>query len=161
MSDLKKTGTPNELITWLLNQDREQVFEIKEHKAKRSLNANSYLWVLVSKLAAKLNLPADEIYREYIRDVGVARHLEVKDDTVDTIITAWTRQGLGWQCERLDNSDTQGFVLLRAYYGSSAYSSAQMARLVDNVVQDCKEQDIETMPPHELQALVDRWGDER
>ena len=152
---LRKTGTPNELITWLLDKDREKVFEVKERKRTRSLNANSYLWVLVSKLAAKLNMPADEIYREYIRDVGVARHLEVKDDTVETIITAWTRQGLGWQCERLDSSN--GYTILRAYYGSSVYSSAQMAKFIDNVVEDCKAQDIETLPPHELQALVDRW----
>jgi hypothetical protein len=32
-----------------------------------------------------------------------------------------------------------------------------MSRLIDMVVQDCKEQGIETMPPAELQRLVEEW----
>ena len=44
-------GKPEELVRWLFNQDKEKVFEVKEHKVKRSLNANAYCWVLMSKIA--------------------------------------------------------------------------------------------------------------
>ena len=31
--------------------------ELKEHREKRSLDANAYAWVLLGKLSAKLNIP--------------------------------------------------------------------------------------------------------
>ena len=34
------TGTPIKLIEYLYNQDKDKEFEIKEFKAKRSLDAN-------------------------------------------------------------------------------------------------------------------------
>lgn len=43
------------------------------------------------------------------------------------------------------------------YYGSSVYDKAQMARLIDIVVDECKEQGIETMTPEELARLTEEW----
>jgi hypothetical protein len=34
-------GKADACITWLLSQDRDKEFEVKEHKKKRSLNANA------------------------------------------------------------------------------------------------------------------------
>ncbi len=36
------TGTCEKIIQWLFNQDREKLFDIKEHKEKRSLSQNAY-----------------------------------------------------------------------------------------------------------------------
>ena len=38
-------------------------------------------------------------------------------------------------------------------YGSSTYDTAQMSRLIDNIVQDCKAVGIETLTPSELAKL--------
>ena len=38
------------------------------------------------------------------------------------------------------------------------YPPAQMSRLIDLVVFDCKAQGIETMTPWQLDALKSRWG---
>lgn len=43
------------------------------------------------------------------------------------------------------------------YYGSSTYDMAQMSRLINLIVEDCKAQGIETMTPYELDALIGRW----
>lgn len=37
---------------------------------KRSLSANAYAWALMNKLAAKINRPVLDIYRDLIRDIG-------------------------------------------------------------------------------------------
>ena len=42
--------------------------------------------------------------------------------------------------------------------GSSTYDTAQMSRLIDLAVQDCKALDIETATPQELSLLLDRWS---
>ena len=43
--------------------------------------------------------------------------------------------------------------MLFLYYGSSTYDSKQMARLIDNIVQDCKAVGVETATPQELARL--------
>ncbi len=37
---------------------------------KRSLSANAYAWALMNQLAAKINRPVLDIYRDFIRDIG-------------------------------------------------------------------------------------------
>jgi len=46
---------------------------------------------------------------------------------------------------------------VRNFYGSSAYDKAQMSRLINNIVQDCKAQCIETLTPAELARLTEEW----
>lgn len=49
-------------------------------------------------------------------------------------------------------------LVIRAYYGSSQYSTKQMSRLLDSIVQDCKDLGIETLPPEKLAAMKEEWG---
>ncbi len=76
----------------------------------------------------------------------------------ETFKTSWSMHGIGWLCEKVDYSHIDGFVLLNAYYGSSAYNTKQMARLIDWVVQDCKSVGIETLTPKELDGLIEKWS---
>lgn len=48
-------------------------------------------------------------------------------------------------------------VSVCAYYGSSTYDTAQMSRLIDLVVQECRQQDIETLTERELSLLKEGW----
>ena len=52
-----------------LKPDKKYVAAIKEWRQKRSLDANAYCWVLLNKLADKLNMPVTDLYRHYIPDV--------------------------------------------------------------------------------------------
>lgn len=40
---------------------------------RRSLSANAYAWTLMNQLAAKINRPVLDIYRDLIRDIGAAQ----------------------------------------------------------------------------------------
>ena len=48
------TGKAEEIIKWLFNQDREKLFDISEHKEKRSLSANGLLWSCLGEIASAL-----------------------------------------------------------------------------------------------------------
>lgn len=133
---------------------------ISRWKAKRSLNANAYMWVLCDKIAEKLKSTKDEVYRKYIGEVGVFRDLSINDDAVDTFIKAWGMHGVGWIAEKLDYSEIKGYSTVRAYYGSSVYSSKQMSRLIDMVVEDAKEMGIEVKTPDEIANMLSIWGTE-
>lgn len=134
---------------------------VTKQRNHRSLSANAYAWVLMDKLAEKTGVPKIQIYRELITDVGGNSYvIPIKKEAVDTFLSDWQRNGLGWVAEILRDSTLPGYVTVIAYQGSSVYDTQQMARLIDLIVQECREQEIETMPPAELTMLVERWKPE-
>jgi len=138
--------------------DKEYELEIKEKKKRRSVDANAYYWTLVSKLSAKLQTSPVEVYRQHIQDIGNNYEiLPIKDEAVDKFKTAWSKNGIGWVTNLIGPSKLKGYTNLMAYYGSSTYDSKQMTRLIDLVVEDCKENGIETMTPDEIAKLNQTW----
>ena len=138
--------------------DKEKLsIEIKPYREKRSLDANAYFFVLADKLAAKLNTTKEEIYRNTIKEIGgVSETVCVQDQAVDRLCESWRRNGIGWQTDTFP-SKIEGCTNVILYYGSSTYDTAQMSRLIDNIVQDCKAVGIETCPPDELARLLSLW----
>lgn len=43
------------------------------------------------------------------------------------------------------------------YYGSSSYNTAEMSKLIELIVQECKTQDIETKSDAEIKSLLESW----
>ena len=141
-----------------LDDNKEYILTVKEHKQKRSLSANNYFWTLCDKLAFKLNKSKTEIYRAYIKEIGGNNELVCCiDKAVPALCQAWTSRGIGWLAETED-SKLKGCTNIRLYYGSSTYNSEQMAKLIELIVQDCKEFEIPTWNEAELQKLCNEWG---
>ena len=72
-------------------------------------------------------------------------------------IRHWEHNGLGWIAQSLGESKLEGYVNVISYYGSSEYDTAQMSRLIDLLIAECREQGIETKTPAELAALMEEW----
>ena len=139
------------------NKDKDIFLSVKRYREKRSLNANSYLWLLLEKLAEKLERPKEDIYLEYVKDYGIHRQAVINERAVETLSYIWQKNGIGWIVEKVDK-DSDGFVVVNFYYGTSTYNTKQMARIINAVVFDCKEQEIETLPPEKLKGMIDEWG---
>lgn len=131
--------------------------KITKYREKRSLNANNYAWKLITELAESQGITKEELYRHYVKDVGVCRQVEIDEKAADTLAHSWSLHGLGWFSEKLDYGEHDGFVLMNLYYGSSTYNTKQMSRLIDNIVQDCQAVGIETKTPDEIDRLVSLW----
>lgn len=121
------------------------------------------MWELCDKLAQKLSdehtsYTKEEIYRDAIREVGVWQDDEVEPAKVKWRSTAWSELGTGWISERVDFTADGKREVIRFYYGSSRYNQKQMSRLIDCIVEECKQQGIETMTPNELEELKQKWG---
>ena len=125
---------------------------------KRSLDANAYAWVLLSKLAEKLEKSKTEIYRDIIKDVGGnCDTVCVQDKAVQSLCEGWERNGLGWQTETFP-SKIEGCTNVILYYGSSTYDTQQMSRLINLILQECKQVGIETKSAEEIESLLGQWG---
>lgn len=161
--DFRKEDLP-QAIAWLaklietLDESKEYTIEVKEKKKKRSLDANAYFWALTDELAKKLNKPKTDIYREYIKEIGgVSDTLCMLNKAVDKFCERWASMGIGYQTDTM-KSKLEGCTNVIAYYGSSTYDTAQMSRLIDMAVQDCKQFGIPTYDREELDRLVQEWG---
>lgn len=138
-------------------KDVEIDLAVKKWRAGRSLDANAYMWVLLDKMAKKLRVGKVELYREEIRQIGGNSTIAcVKNKAVDSLCAGWRHNGLGWIAEPFP-SRIEGCTNVILYDGSSVYDTAQMSRLIDAVVEDCRSLGIETMPPAELASLKEAW----
>ncbi len=133
--------------------------DLKEYRKKRSLDANALAWVLIDKISSCTGVPAREVYRDIIKDVGGNSYIvQIRYDAAEQYIRHWQSNGAGWIAENIGRcNDNIDFVNIKSYYGSSVYDTKQMSRLIDLIVQECKQLDIETLPPDKLALLKERW----
>lgn len=131
--------------------------KISEYREKRSKDANAYCWVLIGKLAEKLNLPKDEIYINAVKQVGGNYEVVcVLDAAVDKLCSSWRRNGIGWQTDTMP-SKIEGCTNVILYYGSSTYDTASMSRLINIIVEDCKAVNIDVRTPDEIASMLSLW----
>lgn len=137
--------------------EKEVEVTLKPYRKKRSLDANAYAWVLIHKLAQTVKRPVKEVYMDAVLNVGNNKEIIcVRDKAVEKLCDSWRKNGIGWQAETMP-SKLDGCTNVILYYGSSTFDTAQMSRMIDNIVQDCQAVGIETMPPDELAALLEGW----
>ena len=126
---------------------------IKQHREKRSLDANAYCWVLLQKLAEALDSDKDTLYEEMICKYGVFTHLIVKPSVVDRVKEEWRAvRELG----KVTVNGKTG-IQLQCYFGSSTYDTKEMSVLIDGIVRECQELGIETLTPDEIADLKREW----
>ena len=141
-----------------MKQGKRYDAELKEHREKRSLDANAYCWVLLDKLASVLNTTKTELYLRYIKSVGVFKDWTLTEEEAKTFCVAWSMIGTGWPTEAVDFDSDGDRKTIRAYYGSSTYNTTQMSRLIDHIVQDAKSLGIEVISDSDRALLLEDWG---
>lgn len=168
--DLLLTRNGEQIVTLTVSEDIRDLYDdlqdvdldvtIKKHRERRSLDANAYCWVLIDRLAEKMNESKETIYRNAIRDIGgVSEIVCVKEKAFTKLKEGWQKNGIGWQVEQMP-SKIDGCVNAILYYGSSTYDKKQMGDLIDRIVQDCKEIGIPTETPEQIANLKSLWGEQ-
>ena len=131
---------------------------IKEFRKKRSQDANAYMWVMVGKIAAAVLATPEEVYRDLLKDIGDNYEVfAVRNEFVERFPDIWAADHIGWIAENIGPSSEEGHTNFRCFYGSSVYDTKQMSRLIDRVIEECKELGIETLSEMELSRLKEEW----
>ena len=125
--------------------------EIKQHREKRSLNANSYMWALINEIANVNRTSKEEVYIEMLKRYGQSDIVSVLSEIdVSNYFKYYSEAGTS-------NLNGKDFTHYRVYKGSSEYDTREMSILIDGVVSECKELGIETMTPGEVKSLKESW----
>lgn len=148
----------------IIDRGKALAVEIKQHREKRSLDANSYAWQLITKIAEAMSkdkghiYTKDEVYIEMLKRYGQRepKLLSVVADAVDMVYRATQNH-----CMEVGESELNGKVFkhLAILIGSSQYNSKEMSILIDGIVSEAKELDIEVLTPRELAILKESWGE--
>jgi hypothetical protein len=140
------TGTVKKLIPKMLELDQDKIYELKEYKEKRTLNQNSYYWKLLNELSNKLKIPSTELHFELIKKSCPFEEYLVPYEANLRGIEYYIEKG---KIER----NGKLFKKIRVYVGSSLLDTIEMGILLDNLIEECKLQNIETLTPEELSKM--------
>lgn len=134
--------------------------EVKEHRKKRSLDANAMAWKLLGELSAVMKVPSEEIYRDYIRDVGGNYEIvPVRADHIEDWDRIWCAGHYGRSTVDMGECRTiPGYHYIKSYISSSDFDVLQMSRLLDLIITDCKQVGIDVMSERERSLLLEEWG---
>lgn len=154
------SGTAKELVFALakIADEDTKVYDLVEHKEKRSLNQNSYYWVLLGKVADKLRISKNHLHNDMLRHYGQRMMIDDKcvyvpiPDTEEAEKTADESSTVHLKATSSVEVGKNGityryYVMLR---GSHEYSTREMTVLLDGLIQEAKNLDIETLTPSQL-----------
>lgn len=137
--------------------------EIKVIRQKRSLNANSYHYVLCDKIAKAVGGSAEVIHFSLMADYGTP--LTDKDgktvfmlikDFEDYIGTGMYLRRTGHYEQRPNGDEYQWYIVIKP---SHLYDTKEMSHLLDGTISEAQEMGIETMTPDEVAKMKALWGE--
>ena len=149
-----------------ISTDKEYTVEIKRKSKSRSLNSNSYAWILCQRIADELSkngyISKEAVYRRAIKDCGHFTYVPVREDAIERYIQIWQAHGIGWIAEDAGECKSlQGYHNIMCYHGSSVYTVSEMQRLIDCLVDECHQLGIQLDDSDYIQSLVKEWGNEQ
>jgi hypothetical protein len=140
--------------------------KVTEYKAKRSLDANAYYWLLIGKLSKALNISTSYCHNVMLRRYGV---LEMFDDKPVYLMIQDTDEA----SRKADEAETYHIKptsnvregndgkMYRTYMmlkGSHEYDTAEMATLIAGIRSECINVGIPVETPNEIASLLSLMG---
>lgn len=147
------TGTSTDCIKFLLEQDKEKSWDLKEHREKRSLDANGMLWACLQEIAEALKSDKWTVYLQMLKRYGKFDYVIVKEKAVEAMKKQWR------ELEEVGEISVNGqkAVQLLCYYGSSTYDRKEFSVLLDGVISEMKEMGLTPPPDKQTQEILDKW----
>ncbi len=139
-------GTQKQAINWLLEQDKDKQYEVKEYSEKRGLKANAYYWELVNQLANVLRISKEELHFLLLQRYG-------QSEIVSVLATIEVKPYFKYYAEAGESIlNGKTFKHYKVYKGSSEMTRKEMSILIDGLVSECQEAGIETKPKAEIES---------
>lgn len=154
-------GTAIQIISFLMGQDKNKKWVLKEYREKRSLSQNSCYWALCGKVARKVRISTARLHNMLLRDLGLPEYV---GDRLIPVYLPDTDEGETAALEAMtyhirptsevkvgkDGTVYRCYVMLR---GSHTFNTAEMSALLDLMIQEARQQGIETLPLDEIERM--------
>lgn len=138
---MKLIGNKNKIISWLLNQGEDKIFEIKEYKEKRNLDQNAKYYKLLNELALTLKIGVEELHFEMLKNYSVRYQILMPKET--------ELRGIKYyELKKTIKKDNKLFNIYEVYVPSHELKTDEFAMLLNGLIEECREQNLNTENPN-------------
>jgi len=152
-------------IAETVKQGKPYTVEIKEYRKKRSLDQNAMYWSVLTQFAKAMRMGNSEAHNRMLRDYG---QLERYEDRPVYVVLPDTEEAERYALDAEsyhvkptsqvkhgnDGKDYRTYMLLR---GSSTYDTTEMTRLLDGLLDECRQIGIDVLSDEE-RALLEAFN---
>lgn len=141
-------------------RDKDLDVEIREHREKRSKNANAYFHVLVNKIARETGESNEAVKKRLVESYGVVDTLE-DGSTFGFMLPAKAdirklKKYTQWVENRMQHGKLYSvYLVLKETHDMD---TKEMARLIDGAIEEARDLGIETDTPEELARRKEQWA---
>ena len=131
--------------------------EIKIHRFKRSLNANSAMWAMLNDMAIVLNSTPMEIYLQMLERYGASEFIPLFPEQQEKIKAEYRvtkSQGCMY-------SNGYKILVWQVWKGTSKYNTLEFSRLLDGVISEAKELGIEFISKADRDLVLSTWEQDK
>ena len=155
-------GTSKDLIMFLMDAPKDKTWVLEEYKEKkhRSLDSNAYFHKLVDLLRQKLNISFNSCKNHLITSYGQIEYIDGEQMIYKTNAPVEYMQELESvhsSCVKIAEENGKEVYFYRLYRGSHTYNTAEMSKLINGTVEECKAQGIETETPDKIREMLALW----
>ena len=145
-----------------MTQGETYTAEIRKTSKKRSLDANSYYWVLVDKLSKALDISMPHCHNLMLRRYGTFKLFggQVMYTVILDTDEASRDADEAEECHIKPTSEVRegkDGLMYRTYIllkGSHEYNTTEFSNLVEGIVDECHQVGIETATPNEIARMM-------
>lgn len=154
-------GNALKLVTFLMEQDRNQLWDLKPHREKKTLTQNGYYWKLLDLTAEALKMSKSELHNRMLREYGQKKYKN------GSLVTTYFPDSKDMEEVLLEDTNdhylptsqilySKSGIPIRTYIelrGCRTYNTKEMSVLLDGMIQEAQQQGIETLTPRELAEM--------
>ena len=148
-------GNRIQALTYLMELPEDARVEINLHKPKRTLTQNAYFHALVGKMAQAVGSSITEVKNQLVADYGqydiAVPPIALRNDVDWRKLEIHLRPSPNYE---VINEDV--YQLFHVMKSTRDMTTAEFSHLVDGCIEEAKQLGIETLPPHELEAIRKR-----
>lgn len=135
-------------------KDCDVELTVEKYSENRSLKANAYLWVLITKIGNILRESKEDIYLDMLKSYGQGGAVSIEERYEENFIRTYKYH------EYLGESELNGKVFrhYRFWVGSSEYNREEFSVLLDGVVEEAKNLGIEVKSAEEVESMMKEWN---
>lgn len=136
------------LVLESINEIKNGILDIKiePHSDLKTNAENNYWWVCIQQLARKRHQDKWDLYLEMLRKYGQGEYREIRADAYRHLKNVWREVQIVGQ--HIDEDELIYECIL--YYGISQYSKAEMAEMIDCILDEMVSEGLQPPPSRDM-----------
>lgn len=144
------TGNIFQITTKLMNlpqEDKQKIFDVSEHKEKRSLSQNAYAYKLINEIANKTNISKEQVHFDMLKHYSQVSKIMLRADIdIKGFIPYYELEGY---------ADVKGtkYAAYKIYKPSHEMNTYEMSVYLNGIIMEAENLGIPTLSEEKIKEM--------